>query len=111
MTCDSFYDYGPGLENELAAGRCSRREIDSATATQVSVLGMTTSLCGIVNLFICGALIKRWGTRWALVSQTSLLAVRVACQIVAVSVGGRDGIILMQSTQLIGIVGGPRGYM
>ncbi|KAM0327480.1 hypothetical protein ACHAQA_005768 [Verticillium albo-atrum] len=106
MACEAFYTTHPP-----SAQRCARPEIDAATATQVSILGMTTSLCGIMNLFICGALIKRWGTRWALVSQMSLLAVRVACQILAVSVGGRDGIYLMQSTQFIGILGGPRGYM
>lgn len=106
MTCEAFYTHHPP-----STARCARREIDAATATQVSILGMTTSLCGILNLFICGALIKRWGTRWALVSQTSLLAVRVSFQIAAVSVGGRKGIYLMQGTQFVGIFGGPRGYM
>ncbi|KAM0278587.1 hypothetical protein ACHAQH_005061 [Verticillium albo-atrum] len=106
MTCEAFYTH-----NAPSPKQCARREIDAATATQVSILGMTTSLCGIVNLFICGAVIKRWGTRWALVSQTSLLAVRVACQIAAVSVGGRKGIYLMQGTQVVGVFGGPRGYM
>ncbi|CRK30964.1 hypothetical protein BN1723_003712 [Verticillium longisporum] len=106
MTCEAFYTHHPP-----STARCARREIDAATATQVSILGMTTSLCGILNLFICGALIKRWGTRWALVSQTSLLAVRVSFQIAAVSVGGRKGIYLMQGTQFVGVFGGPRGYM
>lgn len=111
MTCDAFYGDAHPSASSSPADRCARREIDSATASQVSLLGMSTSVCGIVNLFICGALIHRFGTRWAFVSQTGLLAVRVACQIMAVAVGGKNGIILMQATQLVGIVGGPRGYM
>ncbi|ROT42643.1 major facilitator superfamily transporter [Sodiomyces alkalinus F11] len=111
MTCDAFYAGGSAKAASPPADRCARREIDAATASQVSFLGMTTSVCGIANLFICGALIRRLGPRWAFVSQTSLLAVRVACQIVAVAVGGKKGIILMQATQLVGVVGGPRGYM
>ncbi|KAL2759956.1 hypothetical protein ACRALDRAFT_1046680 [Sodiomyces alcalophilus JCM 7366] len=112
MTCDAFYaDADANANSPSSPDRCARREIDAATASQVSLLGMSTSVCGIVNLFICGALIHRVGTRWAFVCQTGLLGVRVACQIMAVSVGGKNGIILMQATQLVGIIGGPRGYM
>ncbi|KAJ0342709.1 hypothetical protein COL154_013675 [Colletotrichum chrysophilum] len=110
MACEQFYNTHPPFDGP-ASEQCMRREIDANTARQVSILGMTTSICGILNLFICGDLIKRWGTRWALVSQTGLLGIRVACQIVAVSTGGQRGIDLMQYTQLIGILGGPRGYM
>ncbi|KAH6692285.1 major facilitator superfamily domain-containing protein [Plectosphaerella plurivora] len=110
MTCDVYYTNHPPFDGPESR-RCSRIEIDSATATHVSILGMTTSICGVFNLFICGALIKRLGTRWSLVSQTALLGLRVACQIIAVSVGGRNGIIFMQATQIVGAFGGPRGYM
>ncbi|GKT50029.1 uncharacterized protein ColSpa_10210 [Colletotrichum spaethianum] len=110
MACETFYD-GHAPFDGPAADMCHRREIDANTARQVSILGMTTSVCGILNLFICGDLIKRWGTRWALISQTGLLGIRVSCQIIAVSTGGQRGIDLMQYTQLIGIIGGPRGYM
>ncbi|TQN64361.1 Major facilitator-type transporter psiT1 [Colletotrichum shisoi] len=110
MACETFYGTHAPFDGP-AANMCHRREIDANTARQVSILGMTTSACGILNLFICGDLIKRWGTRWALISQTALLGIRVSCQIIAVSSGGQRGIDLMQYTQLIGIVGGPRGYM
>ncbi|GKT71320.1 major facilitator superfamily transporter [Colletotrichum tofieldiae] len=110
MACETFYSSHAPFDGP-AADMCHRREIDANTARQVSILGMTTSVCGILNLFICGDLIKRWGTRWALISQTVLLGIRVSCQIIAVSAGGQRGIDLMQYTQLIGTIGGPRGYM
>ncbi|KAF7531114.1 hypothetical protein G7054_g9198 [Neopestalotiopsis clavispora] len=90
--------------------RCHRREIDAGTATQVSILGMSTSFSGVFNLFVCGYFIKLWGPRWAFVSQTSLLGIRVATQVMGVTVGGRTGIIIFQAFQSIGIVGGPRGF-
>lgn len=110
MSCDAYYETHPPFDGPEAR-RCFRPEIDSSTATQVSILGMTTSICGIINLFGCGALIKRIGTRWGFVSQTGMLAIRVAFQALSVVVGGRSGIAWMQATQLIGIIGGPRGYM
>lgn len=110
MTCDAYYETHPPFEGPQSR-RCSRPEIDSATATQVSILGMSTSLCGIINLILCGAFIKRFGTKWGFISQTGVLAIRVSCQVLSVAVGGRAGIIWMQATQLIGIIGGPRGYM
>ncbi|KAK1449396.1 major facilitator superfamily transporter [Colletotrichum melonis] len=110
MACETFYKSHVPYDGP-ASEMCHRREIDANTATQVSILGMTTSVCGILNLFICGDLIKRWGTRWALISQTGLLGIRVSCQVLAVSQGAQKGIDMMQYTQLIGIFGGPRGYM
>ncbi|KXH52597.1 major facilitator superfamily transporter [Colletotrichum nymphaeae SA-01] len=110
MACETFYKSHAPYDGP-ASEMCHRREIDANTATQVSILGMTTSVCGILNLFICGDLIKRWGTRWALISQTGLLGIRVSCQVLAVSQGAQKGIDMMQYTQLIGIFGGPRGYM
>ncbi|KAL2882669.1 hypothetical protein SGCOL_001876 [Colletotrichum sp. CLE4] len=110
MACETFYESHAPYDGP-ASEMCHRREIDANTATQVSILGMTTSVCGILNLFICGDLIKRWGTRWALISQTGLLGIRVSCQVLAVSQGAQKGIDMMQYTQLIGIFGGPRGYM
>ncbi|KAI1170976.1 major facilitator superfamily transporter [Nemania sp. FL0916] len=109
MECDIFYSNnspwtGPADE------RCHRREIDAGTARQFSVLGMSTSLSGVCNLFICGYFIRLWGPRWAFVSQTSLLSLRVSTQLLGVTVGGRTGELIFQIFQTIGIVGGPRGY-
>ncbi|KAI0146215.1 major facilitator superfamily domain-containing protein [Xylariaceae sp. FL1272] len=109
MECDIFYTHHPPYDGP-ADMRCHRREIDANTALQFSVLGMTTSLSGVFNLFVCGYFIKLWGPRWAFVSQTSLLGVRVSTQVIGVTLGGRVGEIIFQTCQAIGIIGGPRGY-
>lgn len=109
MTCDAFYSTHP--PHSEPGNRCSRPEIDSAVAIQISTLGISTSVCGILNLLLCGVFIQRFGLASTLFIQLFTLALRVACQAVAVSVGGRDGMILIQATQLIGIVGGPKGYL
>lgn len=111
MTCDEFYRHQP--QDTLPTGdRCNRNEIDAATAQQVSLLGLSTTICGILNLFVAGWQIKTWGPRAALVCQTALPAVRAALQAVAVlCVGRREGIVLLQGSQLVGLVGGASGYL
>lgn len=108
MECDVFYSHNPPFDGP--GDRCSRREINAGTATQVSLVGMSTSFFGVINLFVCGYFIKLWGPRWSFVSQSLLLGVRVSTQILAVTIGGRAGIIIFQATQVIGVIGGPRGY-
>ncbi|KAI1408322.1 major facilitator superfamily domain-containing protein [Hypoxylon sp. FL1857] len=108
MECDVFYSHNPPFEGP--GNRCLRREIDAGTATQVSILGMSTSFSGVFNLFICGYFIKIWGPRWAFVSQTALLGLRVSTQVLGVTVGGRAGELIFQACQAIGIIGGPRGF-
>lgn len=111
MTCEEFYRHGPPPFHG-AGDRCSRNEIDAATAQQVSILGLSTTVCGILNLFVAGWQIKTWGPRAALVAQTAFPALRVALQAVAVGVVGRgEGIALLQASQLIGLVGGVSGYL
>lgn len=44
MTCDAFYDHHPPYTGD--GDRCARNEIAAGTATQVSILGITTTLCG-----------------------------------------------------------------
>lgn len=110
MECDIFYGHNNPPPFEGIGDRCHRREISAGTAMQVSILGMSTSLSGVFNLFISGYFIKLWGPRWAFVSQTSLLGLRVSTQVLGVSVGGRAGELVFQACQAIGIVGGPRGY-
>ncbi|KAI1438443.1 major facilitator superfamily transporter [Xylaria sp. CBS 124048] len=122
MECDIFYARdthsspasSPSLFTSLLAGsadaRCLRPEIDAGTARQFSILGMSTSLSGVFNLFVCGYFIKLWGSRLSFVSQTLLLGLRVSTQIIGVTVGGRNGELIFQICQAIGIIGGPRGY-
>jgi hypothetical protein len=44
MTCDSFYETHPPYDGP--GDRCSRDAIAAATATQYSILGMSTTFCG-----------------------------------------------------------------
>ncbi len=58
-----------------------------------------------------GWFIKRLGPKAALFIQTAGPAVRILIQVIGALVGGRSGIIIFQLSQLIGIIGGPAGYM
>jgi hypothetical protein len=109
MECDIFYRDHPPYDG--LGDRCSRNEIAAGTATQYSILGMTTTLCGTINLFVAGWMAKRYGPRMALMMQTFVPSIRVATQIVGVLAGGEAGIIIFQCTQLITIIGGPVGYI
>lgn len=109
MECDVYYEthpphVGPG-------DRCALNDIAAGTATQFSLLGMSTTFCGTLNLFLTGWTVKRWGPRRALVLQTFIPAIRVATQVLGVLAGGAAGITIIQATQLITILGGPAGYI
>lgn len=109
MECDVYYSTHPPYTG--TGDRCSLNEIAAGTATQFSILGMSTTFCGTWNLFVSGWTVKRWGPRFALVLQTFIPAIRVATQILGVVAGGKSGIIIIQCTQLITILGGPAGYI
>ncbi|KAG8156575.1 hypothetical protein KVR01_013526 [Diaporthe batatas] len=109
MECDVYYETHP--PHTGPGDRCSVNEIAAGTATQFSILGMSTTFCGTVNLFITGWSIKKWGPRAALVQQTFIPAIRVATQVIGVLAGGNAGITIIQTTQLITIFGGPAGYI
>jgi hypothetical protein len=109
MECDIFY--GKNSPYEGTGDRCRRNEITSGTAIQWSILGMSTTFFGIMNLFVSGWMVRRYGPRFALVIQTVVPAIRVALQIIGVQAGGQTGEIIIQTTQLVTILGGPAGYM
>lgn len=109
MECDIYYDNHPPYTG--TGDRCSVNEIAAKTATQFSILGMSTTFCGTLNLFLTGWTVKRWGPRFALVLQTLIPAIRVSTQILGVLAGRSAGITIIQSTQLITIFGGPAGYI
>lgn len=109
MACEDFYEHAEPYTGDR--DRCSRPEIDASIARQVMILGMSTICCGILNLSITGASIKNRGPRFALLVNTFFPVLRVIMQAVAVGIGSRTGIILMQTSQLFGIVGGPAGYL
>lgn len=109
MECDVYYSHHPPYTGP--GDRCSRDEITAGTATQFSILGMSTTFFGTMNLFVAGWMVKKWGPRRALMAQTFVPAVRVATQIWGVLAGGQRGITIFQLTQMITIVGGPAGYI
>ncbi|KAL7935903.1 hypothetical protein V8C35DRAFT_298535 [Trichoderma chlorosporum] len=109
MVCDEFYDHNPPFEGP--GQRCSRDEIAAGTAAQFSYLGMSTTLCGTLNLFIAGWTVKKIGPRAALMVQTFVPALRVLAQILGIIAGKRTGILIIQATQLVTIIGGPAGYI
>lgn len=140
MTCDAYYkDHSSERLNELtqtsptitslleyalaaggssahaqsrsAADRCSIHAIESSTALSVSLLGASTTVFGILNLFVTGNLIKRIGVKPTLMIQVFFPALRLLVQNIGLDVWGSTGIIIIQCSQIISIVGGPSGYL
>lgn len=107
MTCDAHYGTHTGLDSD----RCSLRQIEAGTARAVAVLGATTTIFGLMNLLVTGWTIKRLGVKKALAIQIFWPAVRVAIQNVGVMTGSNAGILIVQSSQIITIIGGPNGYV
>ncbi|KAH8807836.1 hypothetical protein F5884DRAFT_790227 [Xylogone sp. PMI_703] len=109
MTCDAYYTSHP--EPSPGYDRCENHEIEAGTARAVSLLGASTTLFGVLNLFVTGYAIKALGIKAALAMSVFWPAVRLAVQNVGVMVGGAKGIIIVQASQIITIVGGPAGYL
>ncbi|KAF5000491.1 hypothetical protein FDECE_11201 [Fusarium decemcellulare] len=109
MECETFYQTHPPFTG--VGDRCSPNEVAAATAAQFSILGMTTTLCGTLNLFFAGWVAKRFGPKLSLLIQTFVPAIRAGTQILGVIAGGQAGIVIFQCTQLIAIIGGPAGYV
>ncbi len=76
----------------------------------ISVVTLTT-ISGVLNLLTTGYVMKRWGIRCALITQTAWPMLRNVCQITATIIGGNVGIFIFQVTQLITILGGGAGYI
>lgn len=109
MACEEFYERRGSYTG--SGDRCSRPEVNGSAARQVAILGMSTIVCGILNLSITGASIKTRGPHFALAINTFFPILRVSTQAVAVGLGGKTGIVLMQCSQLFAIIGGPAGYL
>lgn len=91
--------------------RCAIRAIDASTALSLALLGASTTVFGVINLFLTGTLIKRIGLRSTLLIQLLFAAVRLFIQNVAIEFGENAGILLFQCSQMVGIIGGPSGYV
>ncbi|RMZ79960.1 hypothetical protein DV738_g3025, partial [Chaetothyriales sp. CBS 135597] len=112
MTCDAYYQSHPKpLDPEEGTDICAVPDIEAGTANAVALLGASTVFFGIANLFLTSWGIKRFGVRAALALQVFWPAGRLVIQNVGVMVGGSTGIILVQASQVVTIVGGPQGYL
>ena len=113
----SYYDALPSLFSQTAPGaidsadRCSLHAIDSATALSIALLSASTTVFGLINLFIATHLIKRIGLKPTLLIQVFFPALRLLVQNVGVEVWGSVGIVVVQCSQVVSILGGPIGYI
>lgn len=111
MTCEAYYDDHPHPPSNHTSDPCNVNAIEASTAQSVSLLGVSTTLFGLTNLFIAGWTIKKIGVKYALLIQVFWPAARLAIQNVGIMVGGVHGIIIVQCSQIITIIGGPNGYV
>ncbi|KAE8444468.1 hypothetical protein EG329_000559 [Mollisiaceae sp. DMI_Dod_QoI] len=109
MTCDAYYETHP--EPGPGHDRCSNHEIEAGTARAVSLVGASTTFFGVINLFVTGWTIKKLGIKMALAIQVFWPAVRLAVQNIGVQTGSGTGILIIQLSQIITIIGGPAGYL
>ncbi|KAI6784144.1 uncharacterized protein J7T54_004690 [Emericellopsis cladophorae] len=109
MVCDVYYDSHPPYQGH--GDRCSINPVTATTSWQYSIMGMSTTFCGVLNLFIAGWTVKKIGPRAALLIQTCVPVIRLVVQIAGLTVGKEIGMLMMQLSQSITIVGGPVGYV
>lgn len=110
MSCQAYYDTHFNTPLPSNGNRCSVPEIEANTAFAISILSASTTFFGVANLFITGQWIKRYGVKSALTFQVFWPAARLAVQNVGVTIGGSTGIMIVQLSQIMTIVGGPVGY-
>ena len=111
MTCDAYYEDERHERDPTVKDNCAKHEIQASTARSIALLGGSTTLFGLVNLLVTGWTIKRLGVKRALVIQIFWPAVRLVVQNIGVTKGSNAGILILQASQIITIVGGPNGYV
>ena len=109
MTCDAYYE--THQLPPVGADRCSVSEIEAKTARAVSLLGASTTFFGVGNLFVTNWTIKKYGVKSALFISVFWPAVRLAIQNIGVMTGSNKGMLIIQLSQVITIIGGPSGYL
>ncbi|CAO2648697.1 Nn.00g079640.m01.CDS01 [Neocucurbitaria sp. VM-36] len=109
MTCDAYYETHRSNPND--ADICARREIEASAARSFALLAASTTIFGLVNLLVAGWTVKRLGVKNALIIQIFWPAVRLLVQNIGIMKGSHAGIIIVQASQIITIVGGPNGYV
>ena len=111
MTCDAYYEDERHERDPAVKDICAKPEIQASTARSIALLGGSTTLFGLVNLLVTGWTIKCLGVKRALAVQIFWPAVRLVMQNVGVTKGSNTGILILQSSQIITIIGGPNGYV
>lgn len=111
MTCDAYYEDKNRVRDPAARDICAKHEIEASTARSIALLGGSTTLFGLINLLVTGWTIKRLGVKRALAVQIFWPAVRLVVQNVGLAKGSNVGILILQASQIITIVGGPNGYV
>ncbi|KAJ7278385.1 hypothetical protein C8J57DRAFT_1306813 [Mycena rebaudengoi] len=111
FNCQEYYKDPAHAPYEGTGDACAITEIESGTARDIALLVTLTTFSGAINLIVTTWEIKNWGLRKAIVNQTFWPALRNLTQIYATLVGGRTGITIMQSTQIITVLGGGAGYL
>jgi hypothetical protein len=109
MTCEAYYKTHP--EPAPGSDHCGNHEIEAGTARAFALLAASTTLFGVLNLFVTGWAIKKLGIKFALLISVFWPAVRLAVQNIGVMTGSSEGILIIQSSQIITILGGPAGYL
>ncbi|KAL6153783.1 hypothetical protein ACJBU6_07087 [Exserohilum turcicum] len=109
MTCDAYYEHH--VPDPNATDICAKREIEAGAARSFALLASSTTIFGLVNLLVAGWTIKRLGVKLALIIQIFWPAVRLLVQNIGIMRGSSLGIMIVQSSQIITVVGGPNGYV
>lgn len=111
MTCEAYYQKHQHLPTTPGLDRCAVRPVEARAAREISILGASTTLFGIANLLVATWSIKKFGVKTALMIQVFWPAARLLTQNYGAMLGGNKGILLIQSSQIITIIGGPNGYV
>lgn len=109
MTCDAYYEtHHPDFS---VPDICARREIEASAARAFALLAASNTIFGLINLLVARWTIKKLGVKRALLFQFVWLAVRLLIQTIGVIKGSDTGIIIVQCSQIITVLGGPNGYV
>ncbi|ETS80052.1 hypothetical protein PFICI_07581 [Pestalotiopsis fici W106-1] len=109
MACDEYYLHHPTYDG--AGDRCDVHEIEATVAKAVSILGLTVTVNGVFNLLFANWSMKSFGIKSVLIQQLIGPTIRLAMQLYGVHVGGARGILLVQISNILGVVGGSTGYV
>lgn len=109
MVCEAYYEnHTPDPDVEDI---CANREVQAGTTRAMALMGASTTIFGLLNLLLTGWTIKRLGVKRALIIQIFWPAVRLTVQNIGIMTGSNAGVLILQASQIITIIGGPNGYV